>query len=83
MDFVFAKIAAADVFMNTNEPYKKIKTDADTARKDIEHLVRELAHIAAHLAPAMPHTAEVITNAVRENKKPENLFPRLPAQAGL
>lgn len=83
MDFIFAKISTADAYMNTNEPYKKIKTYADTARKDIEHLVRELASIAAHLAPAMPHTAETISSAVRSNKKPDNLFPRLPEQAGL
>lgn len=77
MDLVFAKIAAADAFMNTHEPYKKIKSDADTAHKDIEHLVRELASIAAHLASAMPRTAVVIAEAIRANKKPENLFPRL------
>lgn len=77
MDFVFAKVAAADVFMNTHEPYKKIKSDADTARSDIEHLVRELAGVAAHLVPAMPRTAAAIAAAVRANKKPDNLFPRL------
>lgn len=80
MDFIFAKVAAADAFMAERAPYKKIKGDADeqgTARKDIEHLVRELARIAAHLAPAMPRTAAVITAAVKANKKPENLFPRL------
>lgn len=77
MDFVFAKISAADAYMNTNEPYKKIKTDADTARKDIEYLVRELASIATHLVPAMPHTAEIISEAVHSNKKPTNLFPRI------
>jgi methionyl-tRNA synthetase len=77
MDFVFAKVALADAFMNTHEPYKKIQNDADTARKDIEHLVRELAGIAAHLAFAMPRTAAAIAAAVRANKKPENLFPRI------
>ena len=77
MDFVFAKISSADAYMNTNEPYKKIKSDADTAIRDIEHLVRELASVAVHLAPTMPHTSEIIMKAVRENKKPENLFPRL------
>ncbi|TSC64465.1 MAG: methionyl-tRNA synthetase [Parcubacteria group bacterium Gr01-1014_91] len=77
MDIVFAKISAADAYMNTNEPYKKIKTDADTACRDIEHLVRELYRVAIHLAVAMPSTSEMIKNAVRENKKPENLFPRL------
>ncbi len=83
MDFVFAKIAAADALMNAREPYKRIKDDAPAARRDIEHLVRELASIATHLASLMPHTAEAITSAVRANKKPGNLFPRLPAQAGL
>jgi methionyl-tRNA synthetase len=77
MDFIFAKIADADAFMNSREPYKKIKTDTETACKDIEHLVRQLASIAAHLAPAMPHTSKIITSAVHENKRPENLFPRL------
>src|SRR3989344_2693918 len=77
MDFVFARISAADALMNTSEPYKKIKIEADTARKDIEHLVRELAGVAAHLAPAMPYTSEIIIKAVRKNKKPDNLFPRL------
>src|SRR3989344_1655440 len=77
MDIVFAKISAADVYMNTKEPYKKIKTDADTARKDIEHLVRELYSVAIHLVSTMPRTSEIIKNAVKENKKPDNLFPRL------
>ncbi len=77
MDFIFSKISAADSFMNTNEPYKKIKTDANIARNDIEHLVRELVSIASHLVTMMPRTAEIITTAVRTNKKPDNLFPRL------
>ncbi|MHB8660840.1 MAG: methionine--tRNA ligase [Minisyncoccota bacterium] len=80
MDFVFAKVAAADAFMAEHVPYKKIKGDAEeqeVARNDIETLVRELAQIAAHLVPAMPRTAADIAAAVRANKKPENLFPRL------
>ncbi|MHB8710364.1 MAG: methionine--tRNA ligase [Minisyncoccota bacterium] len=80
MDFVFAKVAAADAYMAEHVPYKRIKGDTaeqETACKDIEHLVRELARIAAHLAPAMPHTAVAIATAVRANKKPDNLFPRL------
>lgn len=81
MDFIFAKVSAADVFMTTHIPYKKIKsTDAaeqESARADIEYLVRQLAVIAAHLVPAMPHTAMLIAEAVRFNKKPTNLFPRL------
>ena len=81
MDFVFAEVSVADVFMTERMPYKKIKSDVASeqvsARHDIEYLVRQLASIAAHLAPAMPHTASAIIEAVRSNKKPINLFPRL------
>jgi len=77
MDFVFARISAADAYMNMNEPYKKIKVDAVVAKKDIEYLVRELYRIAIHLVSTMPRTSEIIKNAVQENKKPTNLFPRL------
>ncbi len=81
MDFVFAKVAAADAFMAEHAPYKKIKssdaTEQESARRDIEHLVRQLAGIAAHLIPAMPRTAAAIASAVQKNKKPDNLFPRL------
>jgi methionyl-tRNA synthetase len=81
MDFVFAKVAAADAFMAIQMPFRFIKSDVsdlkNQAYRDIEYLVRQLAGIAAHLAHAMPHTAALITSAVLENKKPENLFPRL------
>lgn len=81
MDFIFEKVSAADVFMTTHMPYKKIKStdvaEQESARADIEYLVRQLAVIAAHLAPAMPRTAILIAEAVRLNKKPTNLFPRL------
>lgn len=83
LDFIFAKVAAADMYMTEHMPYKKIKSDVvseqKSARRDIEHLVRELASIAAHLTSAMPRTSVLIIEAVRANKKPENLFPRLPA----
>ncbi|HYE22849.1 MAG TPA: methionine--tRNA ligase [Candidatus Paceibacterota bacterium] len=78
MDLIFEHVGKGDEYMTEREPYKKIKTDEkDIALADIEKLVRHLAKIAAHLTPIMPDTAEKILNAVRENKKPENLFPRL------
>ncbi len=87
MDLIFAKIAAADAFMTEHAPYKGIKSgdtvEREAARNDIEDLVHRLANIAAHLVPAMPRTAAAIASAVRKNIKPENLFPRLPAQTGL
>jgi methionyl-tRNA synthetase len=67
--------------MAEHAPYKGIKSgdtvEREKARDEIEYLVRELAAIATHLAPAMPRTAAAIASAVRKNQKPENLFPRL------
>ena len=81
MDIVFAKVGTADAFMTECAPYKGIVSgDAvvrEQARCDIEHLVRQLAVIAAHLAPAMPRTAATIASAARHNKRPDNLFPRI------
>ncbi|MGE5541292.1 MAG: methionine--tRNA ligase [Bacillota bacterium] len=79
MDIIWEHIGKGDEFMTSREPYKKIKNEAtkDEARADIEKLVRHLAKVAGHLAPVMPATSEAILEAVKQNKKPENLFPRL------
>jgi len=81
MDLIFDRVAKADKYMTKKEPYKHIKsgdtTEREEARADIEHLVKSLAKVAVHLAPAMPRTAAAISAAVRTNKKPENPFPRI------
>jgi len=79
MDLIFEHVGKGDAYMTEKEPYKKIKEASTTqeAVAVIEKLVRHLAKIAAHLAPAMPATSAAILDAVRKNKKPENLFPRL------
>ena len=83
MNLVWEQIQKGDEYMTEKEPYKKIKDEATKAEAlaDIEKLVRHVAKIAAHLASAMPATAELILLAVKENKKPENLFPRVVAGA--
>ena len=79
LDLVFEHIRKGDEFMTTEAPYKKVKSEEtrEAGKADIERLVRHVAKVAAHLTPFMPATAEAIMAAVRENKKPENLFPRL------
>lgn len=79
MNLVWEHIAKGDAYMTEREPYKKVKDEATKteALADIEKLVRHLAKLAAHLTIVMPTTAEIILGAVKENKKPENLFPRL------
>ena len=79
MDLVFMHIAKGDEYMTEHEPYKKVKDEATKMEglADIEKLVRHLAKLAAHLESVMPATAAAVLAAVKENKKPENLFPRL------
>lgn len=79
MDLIFEHVGKGDEYMTSEEPYKKVKDEAtkDEALLAIDRLVRHLAKVATHLAPMMPATSAAILGAVRENKKPENLFPRL------
>lgn len=79
MNLIWEHIAEGDEFMTTEEPFRKIKVEEtkEIAVQHIQHLVRLLGKIATHLAPVMPETSATILAAVAENKKPENLFPRI------
>ena len=81
MDLVWEHIGKGDTYMTEHAPYKKVKSGEESekaeGRFEIEKLVRHVAKVAAHLVPVMPQTAALILAAVKENKKPENLFPRL------
>lgn len=81
MDLIWEHIGKGDLFMTEHAPYKKLKS-ADEKEKaegsaELEKLVRHIAKIAAHLEAVMPRTAKIMLTAIKENKKPENLFPRL------
>ncbi len=77
MNFVWKKIANADLKIQTTEPFKLIKSDKFKAKNIIEDLVREVYEIAVYLESFMPETSEKIKNLVKENKKPESpLFVR-------
>lgn len=81
MDFAFAEVSKADNFMTRKKPYLHIKSgdtvEREEARGQIEELAHRLARVGTHLTPAMPRTAAAILSAVRSNKRPDNLFPRL------
>ncbi|HEC33064.1 MAG TPA: methionine--tRNA ligase [Candidatus Kaiserbacteria bacterium] len=66
-----------DEYIQKEEPFKKIKVDEEAAKKDIVHLLIHLRAIAARLEPFMPESSEKILSAIKSNKKPENLFPRI------
>ncbi|MEK7531908.1 MAG: class I tRNA ligase family protein, partial [Patescibacteria group bacterium] len=74
---IWEKISTLDSFVQTNEPYKTIKTDEEKAKKDIQYLVDELFKIGLALIPFMPETAQKIQGLAREGKSPESpLFLR-------
>ncbi|MFH0806705.1 MAG: methionine--tRNA ligase [Candidatus Brennerbacteria bacterium] len=70
-------IQMLDKRINDEEPFKLIKTDDEKGGALIEELVMELSRIAQLLAPFLPGTSEKIMEAIRTNKKPETLFPRI------
>lgn len=82
VNIIFEHVGKGDAYIQESVPFKKIKSEVEADREEakviIEKLVRHVYRIAEYLVPFMPDTAETIKQAVRENKKPENLFPRLP-----
>ncbi|MEK7613426.1 MAG: methionine--tRNA ligase [Patescibacteria group bacterium] len=74
-------ISEEDEFIQKTEPYKKIKSESSEEKKqaveNIERLVRQIEWLAYYFQPFMPETSGKILKAIAENKKPENLFPRL------
>ncbi len=78
LDSIWVHIGELDAFIQREEPFKKIKIDEDAAKSDVVYLLLELEKIATELAPFIPSTSATILQALKENKKPENLFARLP-----
>ncbi len=79
MDVLWEQIKELDVFIQTNEPFKKIKVDRDAAVKDMQYLLNKLNIIAIQLQPFLPNTATQILKAISnitEQSIPK-LFPRI------
>ncbi len=75
-DLIWKEIAACDVRIQEEKPFSVIKTDPEKGKAQIADLVRTVYRIARMLHPIMPATSALIKQAVKENKKPENLFAR-------
>jgi methionyl-tRNA synthetase len=78
MDAVWERIQKLDKEITDTEPFKVVKADPEKGRGMIAAAAAELYAIARMLAPFMPATSDAIRASVLANKKPENLFPRLP-----
>lgn len=71
MDLVWSRIIYLDGYIQTNEPFKKIKTDIDAATKDIKFLLNELKSLAEDLTIFLPETAKNIVSLIDKNKSPD------------
>ncbi len=74
---IWHNIQLADECITETEPFKLVKTDIEAGRVIIKSLRESLFLITKRLEPFMPETSNIILEAIKENKKPENLFNRL------
>lgn len=69
-DSVWAEISEMDKYIQTNQPFKVVKTDKLAGQKMISDLVGRLYVVSCLLAPFMPETSEKIKGAILANKAP-------------
>lgn len=77
MDMIWEKIQSLDQRIQTEEPFRLVKSDLAKGKGLIADLVRELGNVSYMIQPFMPETSEKITSAILANKKPDNLFKRI------
>ncbi|MDQ5928200.1 MAG: methionyl-tRNA synthetase [Patescibacteria group bacterium] len=78
-DLIWQKIAECDALIQESQPFKVVKDDAEKGRALIADLAVRLYTIGRMLNPLMPSTSQIIKDAVKANKKPENMFSRREA----
>jgi methionyl-tRNA synthetase len=76
-DIVWKEIGELDALIQEKEPFKLVKTDKEKAEELIQELVVRLYTVGRMLKQLMPETSAKIKEAVKANKKPESLFPRM------
>ncbi len=76
INYVFENISNLDQKITKTEPFKLIKTNPKEGIELILDLILDLYIIACQLEPFMPQTSATIKEAIKDNKKPDNLFPR-------
>ncbi|OGJ02689.1 methionine--tRNA ligase [Candidatus Nomurabacteria bacterium RIFCSPLOWO2_12_FULL_46_14] len=77
VDFVWNQIQFVDKLIQSTEPFKVVKLNADEGKNLIYHLIQKLFGIAEMLEPILPETSSTLKKLIKENKKPEQpLFPR-------
>ena len=71
VDAIWDEIRDLDLYIQHNEPFKKVKVDPSAAHDDLRHVAQGLARVSILLTPIMPTTAEAIATLIRDKKKPD------------
>ncbi|HEY0964476.1 MAG TPA: methionine--tRNA ligase [Candidatus Paceibacterota bacterium] len=74
---IWLNIQTLDQYITDTEPFKLVKENPEAAKAHLQALREGLYVIGNRLESFMPETSAKILEAVRTNKKPDNLFPRL------
>lgn len=74
---IWERIQSLDKKINDEQPFKLVKLDVEKGKVVIGEVVEELRHIAVLLAPFLPAASAKIIEAIKLNKKPDTLFPRV------
>ena len=77
LDEIWKFIAIGDELIQKKKPFQLIKENPEKGKEEILNFVWSTFRIANFIEPFMPDTSRKIRAAFQENKKPENLFPRL------
>lgn len=76
-EVVWHSVSEADKRIQTEEPFKLIKSDPEKAKVVISELVSELWNVSVMLEPILPETSKKIKALIKANKSPESpLFVR-------
>jgi methionyl-tRNA synthetase len=77
INWIWECLGALDKYIQTNEPFKKIKINKEEAEKDVHYLLFHLYKASLAIEPMLPATSLKIQELIKQNKKPETpLFLR-------
>lgn len=77
-DYVWHEIGVLDERIASQKPFDVVKADPEAGKRIIASLVHDLYLIGRMLFPLTPEANRIIKEAALANRKPDNLFPRLP-----
>ncbi len=72
------EVREMDLFIATEQPFKKVKVDELSAKEDVARLMLNLFYMGVLLEPFMPETSAKVVEAVGTRTTPaEPIFKRL------